>query len=135
MAESCTGGYLSHLITLVSGSSAYFKGGVISYDNSIKIGQLKVQAGTLKNFGAVSVECAREMAAGVLKEFNTDFALATTGIAGPTGETPGKPVGTVCIAFANKEKVFAERFQFTGSRLEVIEQAANKALQILKEQL
>ena len=131
VAESCTGGYLSHLITLISGSSAYFKGGVIAYDNSIKITQLNVCEETLKNFGAVSVDCAKEMAAGVLKKFDVNFALSTTGIAGPTGETPSKPIGTVCIAVATKEKVFAERFQFSGNRQEVIEQSAIKALQLL----
>jgi nicotinamide-nucleotide amidase len=132
LAESCTGGYISHLITAVAGSSAYFKGGVIAYDNSIKSFLLHVNETTLKNYGAVSIECAKEMAAGALKNFNADFALSTTGIAGPTGETPGKPVGTVCIGIATKEKVTAERFQFTGNRQEVIEQSAAKALEILK---
>jgi PncC family amidohydrolase len=131
VAESCTGGYISHLITSVSGSSAYFKGGVIAYDNSIKSFLLHVNEATFRNSGAVSIECAKEMAAGALKNFNTDFALSTTGIAGPTGETPGKPVGTICIGIATKEKVTAERFQFTGNREEIIKQSANKALEIL----
>ncbi len=131
VAESCTGGYLSHLITSISGSSAYFKGGIIAYDNAIKISHLNVSEETLKKFGAVSIECAKEMAACVLKKFDVDYALSTTGIAGPTGETPGKPLGTVCIAIATKEKIIAERFQFKGSRKEVIEQSANKALEML----
>jgi nicotinamide-nucleotide amidase len=131
LAESCTGGFISHSITLIPGSSAYFKGGVIAYDNSIKDFLLHVNKETIQNYGAVSVECAREMAAGAVKNFNADYALSTTGIAGPTGETPGKPIGTVCIGFATKEKVIAERFQFSGNREEVIKQSANKALEIL----
>ena len=75
------------------------------------------------------------MAAGALKNFNSDYALSTTGIAGPTGETPGKPIGTVCIGFATKENVVAERFQFSGTREEVIKQSANKALEILLRSL
>src|ERR1035437_590543 len=105
VAESCTGGYLSHLITLISGSSVYFKGGIIAYDNSIKIAELNVSEETLKNYGAVSIECAKEMAVGVLKKFDVDFALSTTGIAGPTGERPGKPVGLVWIGLATREKI------------------------------
>lgn len=135
VAESCTGGYISHCITKIAGSSAYFKGGVVAYDNSIKQFLLHVSEKTLKDFGAVSVETAKEMAAGALKNFNADYALSTTGIAGPTGETPGKPVGTVCIGFATKEKVVAERFQFSGTREEVIEQSARKALDILRDSL
>jgi len=131
LAESCTGGFIAHQVTLIAGSSAYFKGGVIAYDNSIKSFLLHVSEVTLKNHGAVSVECAKEMAAGALKNFNADFALSTTGIAGPTGETPEKPVGTVCIGLATKESVVAERFQFTGNRQEVIEQSANKAMELL----
>ncbi|MGZ3863198.1 MAG: CinA family protein [Bacteroidia bacterium] len=135
VAESCTGGFISHSITINAGSSAYFKGGVVAYDNTIKQFLLHVSAETLKNFGAVSVETAREMAAGALKNFNADYALSTTGIAGPTGETPGKPIGTVCIGFATKEKVVAEKFQFNGTREEVIQQSANKALDILLKEL
>ena len=131
VAESCTGGYISHQITLIAGSSAYFKGGVVAYDNSIKDFLLNVNKETLRNFGAVSVECAKEMAAGALKNFRADFALSTTGIAGPTGETLGKPIGTVCIGLATRENVIAERFQFTGTRQEVIEQSANKAMEML----
>ncbi|MGZ3865561.1 MAG: CinA family protein [Bacteroidia bacterium] len=131
VAESCTGGFISHSITINAGSSAYFKGGVVAYDNSIKQFLLHVNENTLKNFGAVSIETAREMAAGALKNFNADYALSTTGIAGPTGETPGKPVGTVCIGFATKEKVVAERYQFNGTREEIIQQSAQKALEIL----
>lgn len=131
IAESCTGGYISHLITSVAGSSAYYMGGIISYHNKIKKEELSVREKTLKKHGAVSAECAGEMALGIKKEFKTDFAIATTGIAGPTGAVKGKPVGTVYIAIANKKKLVVERFQFNGNRLQVIRQSASKALEML----
>jgi len=119
IAESCTGGYISHLITSVAGSSAYYRGSIIAY--------------TIKTFGAVSLECAEEMAKGILSIFNTDYAIATTGIAGPTGETPDKPIGTVCIAIANKHKVKAQRFVFGNNRQRNIRMAADMALNMLKK--
>lgn len=102
VAESCTGGLIANRITNVSGSSSYFKGGVVAYDNQIKKDFLGVQAETLQTYGAVSRECACEMAKGVQKRAATDFSIAVTGIAGPTGATAGKPVGTVFIALAKK---------------------------------
>lgn len=135
IAESCTGGYISHLITAISGSSAYFTGGVISYDNKIKVSELGVKTKTLKNFGAVSAECCGEMVSGIQKSFKTDFALATTGIAGPTGATKGKPVGTVYVALATKKNVWIERCVFKGNRQRVIEQSAQKALEMLHNAL
>ena len=135
LAESCTGGYLSHLITSVSGSSAYYKGGIVSYDNAVKVKILGVKKKTLQKFGAVSAECAKEMASGILKKLKTDYALATTGIAGPSGAVKGKPVGTVYIAFASKKVVLAERFQFKGGRLQVIKQTAQQAVEILASNL
>jgi len=135
VAESCTGGFLSHLITSISGSSAYYMGGIISYDNKIKTEELGVRKKTLKKYGAVSAECAGEMVLGVKKKFKVDYALATTGIAGPTGAVKGKPVGTVYISLSNKKNVVVERFTFKGSRKSVIEQSAIKALQILKNLL
>ncbi len=134
IAESCTGGYLSHLITQVSGCSDYFIGGIISYSNKIKEKDLGVKKKTLKKFGAVSAECAGEMVLGIRKKMKTDFALATTGIAGPTGATKGKPVGTVYIAFASKKNLLVERFLFKGTRKQVIEQSAQRALEILAAQ-
>ena len=133
IAESCTGGYISHLITSVSGSSAYYMGGIISYHNKIKKEELTVRKKTLKKHGAVSAECAGEMVLGIKKEFKVDYALATTGIAGPTGGVKGKPVGTVYIALAYKKKLLVERFQFKGTRLQIIEQSANKALEMLRK--
>lgn len=133
IAESCTGGYLSHLITSVAGSSAYYKGSIIAYENDIKIAQLNVNPHTLKTFGAVSLECAEEMARGILQKFDTDYAIATTGIAGPTGETPDKPIGTVCIAIATKHQVKAQRFVFGNNRQRNIHIAADMALSMLKK--
>jgi competence/damage-inducible protein CinA-like protein len=133
IAESCTGGYISHLITSVAGSSAYYKGSVIAYENEIKIAQLNVNPNTIKTFGAVSLECAEEMAKGILKAFDTDYAIATTGIAGPTGETPDKPIGTVCIAIATKNQVKAQRFVFGNNRQRNIHMAADMALSMLKK--
>ncbi len=133
IAESCTGGYISHLLTSIAGSSAYYKGSIIAYENDIKIAELKVNPDTLKNFGAVSIECAKEMAAGILKKFNTDYAIATTGIAGPAGETPDKPIGTVCIAIATKTEVTAQKFIFGNNRERNIRMAADMALSMLNK--
>jgi nicotinamide-nucleotide amidase len=133
IAESCTGGYISHLITSVAGSSVYYKGSIIAYENEIKIAELYVNPDTLKNYGAVSIECAKEMASGILKKFNTDYAIATTGIAGPTGETPDKPIGTVCIAIASKKEVNAQKFIFGNNRERNIRMAADMALSMLNK--
>lgn len=131
LAESCSGGYISHLITSVPGSSAYFMGAAVSYDNNIKQGILGVKPKTIKDYGAVSAECAAEMALGIRKKFKVDYAIATTGIAGPTGAVKGKSVGTVYIAFASKADLYVIRFQFKGSRISIIEQTARKSLEIL----
>ncbi|HXB39141.1 MAG TPA: CinA family protein [Bacteroidia bacterium] len=135
IAESCTGGYLSHLITQIPGSSDYFTGSVISYSDKVKQKALGVKKKILKKYGAVSSECAGEMVSGIRKEFKVDYALATTGIAGPQGAIRGKPVGTVYIALANKKNLLVERFHFKGTRQRVIEQSANKALEMLKNLL
>lgn len=135
VAESCTGGYISHLITSVAGSSAYFKGSVIAYDNQIKTTLLKVRSGTLKKYGAVSAETAAEMVIGVRKAFRSDFAIATTGIAGPGGAIKGKPVGTVYIAFGTKNELLVVKCSFKGNRQKVIKSAAGKALEMLLNSL
>ncbi|HKC68971.1 MAG TPA: competence/damage-inducible protein A [Bacteroidia bacterium] len=133
IAESCTGGYISHLITSVAGSSAYYKGSIVAYENEIKVAELNVKQATLDAYGAVSVECAREMANGILKKFDTDYAIATTGIAGPTGDTPDKPIGTVCIAIATKTEVNAQKFIFGNNRERNIQMAADMALNLLNK--
>jgi nicotinamide-nucleotide amidase len=104
VAESCTGGYISHLITSVPGSSGWFKGGVTAYSNQIKQNLLGVSAELLEQHGAVSEHIVYEMAEGVRRKMNTDFSVATSGIAGPTGGTEEKPVGTVWIAVADSRE-------------------------------
>jgi nicotinamide-nucleotide amidase len=106
---------LASAITEVSGSSKVFVGGVIAYEDSIKISELKVDAKTLKRFTAVSEEVAKEMAIGALKKFKTDYAIATTGVAGP-GKAYGQKAGTVWVALASKKEVFAIALSLSGSR-------------------
>lgn len=115
VAESITGGGLAAAITEVAGSSKVFLGGVIAYADEIKVNQLDVDAKTLKKFTAVSEEVAKEMAIGVRKKFNSDYAIATTGVAGP-GKAYGQKSGTVWVAIASKKEVFAIALALSGSR-------------------
>jgi nicotinamide-nucleotide amidase len=132
-AESCTGGYLAHLITSVPGSSAYFKGSVVSYANEVKENVLAVSAETLKTAGAVSKETVTQMLNGVIEKLNVDYAVATSGIMGPDGGTPEKPVGTVWIAAGNKEKVVTQKLFFRFDRERNIEMTAQAALNMLRK--
>jgi len=132
-AESCTGGLLASTLTDVDGSSAYVKGGVVSYTNAIKNSVLHVELETLKNFGAVSQQTAREMATNVRKIFSADFGLSTTGVAGSPSE--GKPHGLVYVAAAGENFSVVREFHFTGTRTEIKAQAVDAALKILAEQL
>jgi len=134
-AESCTGGYIAHRITSVPGSSAYYKGSVVSYSNEIKISSLGVSKKTLSKYGAVSEQVAREMAEGVQKKFKTDFAIACTGIAGPEGGTTEKPVGMVWIAIATPDKVKIEKFSFGDNRTRNIHIAAITGLNMLRKEI
>lgn len=127
-AESCTGGRLAALLNEQSGSSAYYMGSVIAYDNSVKRQVLGVEAETLATDGAVSEACVRQMAEGVRKLMHTDFAIATSGIAGPTGGTPDKPVGTVWLAWATPKGTFAECRHFGGDRAQITNNAAMAAI-------
>jgi nicotinamide-nucleotide amidase len=115
VAESITGGGLAAEITEVAGASKVFVGGVIAYEDSIKVSELKVDAKLLKKFTAVSEEVAKEMAVGALKKFKTDYAIATTGVAGP-GKAYGQKAGTVWVAIASKKEVFAIALSLSGSR-------------------
>lgn len=134
-AESCTGGYLSHLITAISGSSEYYKGSVIAYSNEIKTEVLGVKEVTLIEHGAVSCETAEQMALGVMKRFNTTFAIATTGIAGPTGGSKEKPVGTVWIAVSSQKGIISKKFQINLGRLQNIKFFSNMGLNLLRNQI
>jgi PncC family amidohydrolase len=130
-AESCTGGLLSHILTSVSGSSTYFLGGVVAYSNQIKEKMLGVQEHTFLRYGAVSAQCAQEMADGVRVKFRADIGLSTTGIAGPTGGTPEKPVGLVFIAISTAEVTKTFKYQFSGSREEVKKGTVTEVLSYL----
>jgi PncC family amidohydrolase len=130
-AESLTGGNVSARITAISGSSAYFLGGIVAYSNEAKASLLRVSEETLATRGAVSAECAREMAEGARRAFGAEVAVATTGIAGPGGATERKPVGLVYIAFAGPDGVIAEQFHFPGGRAKVIDASTEAALLML----
>ncbi|MBO4250619.1 MAG: competence/damage-inducible protein A, partial [Paludibacteraceae bacterium] len=127
-AESCTGGKLAALLNKHSGSSAFYKGSVIAYSNEVKEQVLKVNKEYLDQYGAVSEQVVALMAFGVKRLLNTDFALATSGVAGPTGGTPDKPVGTVWIGVATPDKVYTECFQLGKLREQVTDRACQKAL-------
>ncbi|MBL7732735.1 MAG: competence/damage-inducible protein A [Chitinophagaceae bacterium] len=131
-AESCTGGYIAHLITSIPGSSAYFNGTVVSYANTIKENVLGVKHDTLETAGAVSEETVLQMAKGALELMNTDYALATSGIMGPDGGTPEKPVGTVWIAAVTKERTETLQLHLRFDRQRNIMLTANAALNFLR---
>jgi len=132
-AESCTGGYIAHLITSVAGSSAYYKGTVVSYANEVKEDILGVQHSTLESVGAVSEETVTQMVKGAIEKLGTDYAVATSGIMGPDGGTKDKPVGMVWIAAGNKEKTTAKEFHFRFDRERNIKQTAHAALDFLRK--
>lgn len=132
-AESCTGGYIAHLITSVPGSSAYYKGSIVSYANEVKENLLKVSPETLNTVGAVSEETVKQMVQGALDALNTDYALATSGIMGPDGGSAEKPVGMVWVAVGNREKIETQLFNFRFDRMRNIEMAANNSLNLLRK--
>ena len=134
-AESCTGGYISHLITKVPGSSEYYIGSVISYSYEIKETELGVSKDILDTQGAVSQPVVEQMAKAIRKKYNTDYSISASGIAGPGGGTKDKPVGTVWIALATPDKVISERFQFGNHRERNIQKTANAALNMLRKEL
>jgi nicotinamide-nucleotide amidase len=132
-AESCTGGYISHLITSIAGSSAYYKGSIISYSNETKIDLLDVKPLTIEKYGAVSKETVIEMAEGALKKIKTDYAIAVSGIAGPNGGSIEKPIGTIWIAVCNNKTVITEKFLHGEDRGRNIRKAALSALNMLRK--
>lgn len=134
-AESCTGGLVGHLITNVAGSSAYYLGGVIVYSNEAKVLLLGVSQETLAQSGAVSEQTVLEMAQGVRKAMRADIGVSVSGIAGPTGGTPEKPVGTVWIGLSSPRDEIARQFLWSGDRLAIKEQSAQAALKMVVEHL
>jgi len=131
-AESCTGGWVAQCITDIAGSSAWFDRGFITYSNASKVDMLNVDHNTLEEFGAVSAEVAEQMLCGALKNSQADYALAITGIAGPSGGSIAKPVGTVYIGWQKKgQAAIVILKQFSGNRDEVRRQAVYKALNII----
>jgi nicotinamide-nucleotide amidase len=134
-AESCTGGEVAHLLTSVAGSSAYYKGSVIAYANSVKTQLLGVEEYIIEKYGAVSQETVKEMAIGARKLLNTDYAVATSGIAGPDGGTETKPAGTIWIAVASEKEVVFEKHVFGNDRITNIKRFTLAALNLLRKQV
>lgn len=133
LAESCTGGLLSSIITDIPGSSKFFKGAVVSYADEVKNKVLRVSPPILKKQGAVSMPCVGQMAQGVRRLLKTDFSIAISGIAGPSGGTKIKPIGLTFIALSSKNQTRGFKFIFKGSRLSIKKQAAEKALQLFSK--
>jgi PncC family amidohydrolase len=133
LAESCTGGLIAVRITNIPGASSIFKGGIVSYANEVKQNILGVSQTILDNEGAVSLTCAEAMAAGARKALHADIAVSVTGIAGPGGGTPIKPVGLVFIGVATQARVYAREHLFTGDRASIRQQASDAALQLALE--
>ena len=134
-AESCSGGLVAHLLTNVAGASGYFLGGVVAYADAVKVALLGVEVGTLDAHGAVSEPVARQMAEGARKRFGADYAAACTGIAGPSGGSPEKPVGLVYTAVAGPDGTQVRRNLFGGSREEIKSETAETVLRMLLEEL
>ena len=132
-AESCTGGYIAHLITSIPGSSDYFTGSIVSYDNRIKIDELDVDKSSIEKHGAVSKEVVLQMAENIKKKFNTDYSIATSGVFGPDGGTAAKPIGTTWIAIASPHGTIAEKFLFGENRERNIRKTALQALNMLRK--
>ena len=132
-AESCTGGRIASIITAEPGASAYFKGGIVAYSNGAKIACLGADPATIAEYGAVSVQVTEQMAQGARRVFGADYAIAVSGIAGPDGGSPGKPVGTVCITIATPAATLSERIALPHDRSGNIEAAANHALAMLSD--
>ena len=131
VAESCTGGLIQNLFTNYSGSSQYFLGGVVSYSNEAKMQLLNVKEKTLKRYGAVSEQTVEEMLRGIREKFQSDYAIAVSGIAGPTGGTLEKPVGLIFIGVNMEGKIIVKRFNFSGTRIQIKEKSAINGIYLL----
>ena len=132
-AESCTGGFIAHKLTSIPGSSEYYMGSIVAYSNEVKKNQLEVDMTTIENYGAVSENVVRQMANHALRIFNTDVSIACSGIAGPAGGTPEKPVGTVWIAIATRDKTITKKLQLGSHRERIIIETAQHALNMLRK--
>jgi nicotinamide-nucleotide amidase len=135
LAESCTGGLIADRMTNISGSSDYFERGIITYSNKSKIEELGVPSDIIGTHGAVSREVAEAMARGIRTTSGTDIGISTTGIAGPTGDSPEKPIGLVWIGYSDKDETFALQFNFGGKRRIIKERAAQAALELLRRKI
>ena len=131
VAESCTSGLIASKLTLKSGSSSFFKGGIIAYQNDIKIKILGVDEQTILQYTEVSTEVVKQMAEEVRKSFLADYSIATSGYAGPSGGTSNNPIGTVFIAISSASGINIERFIFSGDRQSIVNQASEKAVSLL----
>lgn len=132
-AESCSGGYISHKITSIPGASAYYKGSIVAYENIVKTQFLKVKESSIKQYGAVSQEVVEQMVTGVCETLGVDIGISASGIAGPTGGTPQKPVGTIWVAVGSKDKVISQKLQLTKNRLKNIEYTSIVALNLVRK--
>lgn len=133
LAESCTGGYVAHMITSVAGSSAYFPGSVVTYSYENKTEVLGVDSEILWQVGAVSEEVVEKMAKSVRQKYDTDYSLALSGIAGPDGGTKDKPVGTVWIAVCSRDRIYSKKYQLKGNRIQNIERSGHLGLEMLRK--
>ena len=134
-AESCTAGFLAAKITSIPGASSFFKGGIIAYQNDIKINHLGVSKSVIKEKTEVCSEVVQQMAQGVRNKFSADFSVATSGYAGPTGGSELNPIGTVFIAISSKEKTISKRFVFVGDRESIVSQSVISGAEFLMEVL
>ena len=134
-AESCTAGLLAAKITSIAGASSFFKGGIIAYQNDIKINHLGVSKSVIKEKTEVCAEVVQQMAQGVRNKFSADFSVATSGYAGPTGGSELNPIGTVFIAISSKEKTISKRFVFVGDRESIVSQSVISGAEFLMEVL
>jgi PncC family amidohydrolase len=134
-AESCTAGFLAAKITSIAGASSFFKGGIIAYQNDIKINHLGVSKSVIKEKTEVCAEVVQQMAQGVRNKFSADFSVATSGYAGPTGGSELNPIGTVFIAISSKEKTISKRFVFVGDRESIVSQSVISGAEFLMEVL
>ena len=134
-AESCTAGNVAAAITSIPGSSQFYKGGVVGYSNEVKVNLLHVKPETLETYGAVSEETIIEMIKGVIKSLKTDYAVATSGVAGPGGGTPEKPVGTIWIAAGNADKIITQKLEGDEGREINVSRATHSVLQLLHDLL